>query len=135
MKNIKKLITFLIAIVTFVACEKEYDMPSSISVGTFGSASDACSGAVISGNFKSNTTLTGANTVTLTVDVTKPGTYEISSDTLKGIAFKGTGTFTTTGVQTVTIQGAGTPIDSAAALRFRVRYGTSNCTFSVKPSC
>ncbi len=107
-------------------------LPVTVSVGTLGSATDTCTGAVVSGIYKKNTALTGANTVTLSVNVTTAGTYTISSDTLKGISFKGTGSFTATGVQSVVIAGVGTPTDSAAALRFRVRYGTSSCTFLVK---
>jgi hypothetical protein len=133
MKNIRNLVTtILVASLALVACKKEYDTPSTASAGTFGSATDTCTGAVISGSFKSNTALTGANTVTLTVNVTKPGTYTIASDTLKGISFKGTGSFTTTGVQSVTISAAGIPIDSAAALRIPVKYGASVCTLLIK---
>lgn len=102
------------------------------SVGTLGTATDTCTGAVVSGTYKKNAALATTNTVRLSVNVTTAGTYTISTDTLKGIYFASTGSFSATGVQSISLQGIGTPTDSAAALRFRVRYGTSSCTFLLK---
>lgn len=101
------------------------------SAGTLGTATDTCTGAVVSGTYKKNAALAATNTVTLSVNVTTAGTYTISTDTIKGIYFRNTGSFSATGVQSVTLPGMGTPTDSGR-VRFRVRYGTSNCTFLVK---
>jgi hypothetical protein len=103
----------------------------TVSAGTLGSATDTCTGAVVSGTYRKGTAVTTANTVTVTANITTAGTYTIYTDTLKGLHFISTGTFTTTGVQPVTLAAVGTPTDSGT-VTFRVRYGTSNCSFKVK---
>jgi hypothetical protein len=103
----------------------------TISAGTLGTAADTCTGAVVGGTYRKGTAVTTANTVTVTANVTTAGTYSIYTDTLKGLHFVSTGTFTTTGVQPVTLAAVGTPTDSGT-VTFRVRYGTSSCSFKVK---
>lgn len=102
-----------------------------VSAGTLGTSTDTCTGAIVSGTYRKGTALTSNNTVTITANITTTGTYIIYSDTLKGIYFRGTGTFTNTGAQSVVIPAVGTPADSGT-VRFRIRYGTSSCTFRVK---
>lgn len=106
--------------------------PTAIaSAGTLGTSTDSCTGAIVSGTYRKAVAVTGTNTVTITANVTTTGTYTIYSDTLKGIYFRGTGTFATTGAQSVVIPAVGTPTDSGT-VRFRIRYGTSSCTFGVR---
>lgn len=102
-----------------------------VSAGALGTSTDTCTGAIVSGTYRKGATVTGANTVTVTANVTTVGTYTIYSDTIKGIYFRGTGTFANTGAQSVVIPALGTPTDSGT-VRFRIRYGTSSCTFRVK---
>jgi len=104
----------------------------TVSAGTLGTTADSCTGATIAGTYKKSVTLTTANTVTVSVNVSTIGTYSIRTDTIKGIYFNKTGSFTSTGVQSLTLQGVGTPTDSAAAARFTVKYGASACKFTVK---
>ena len=117
---------------SFAARRKVASSGGGTSAGTLGTALDTCTGAVLAGTYKKNAALTAANTVSVQVNVTTAGTYTIYTDTLKGIFFRTSGTFTTTGTQTVILSGNGTPTDSAAAAKFRVKYNTSNCGFTVK---
>ncbi len=66
-------------------------------------------------------------------DVTVPGSYTIYTDTVNGISFKGTGTFTATGLNTVRLSGKGTPL-AAGIHNFVVSYGTSGCSIAVTTS-
>ncbi len=102
-----------------------------VSTGTLGTSTDSCTGAIVSGTYKKGVAMTSANTVTVSANVTAIGSYTIYSDTIKGIYFRDTRNFTTTGTQSVVIPALGTPTDSGT-VRFRIRYGTSSCTFRVK---
>ena len=82
------------------------------------------------GNYIKDTTLDGRHYVTVNVNVTSPGTYSITTNTVNGYSFSGSGTFGATGVQTVKLQGNGKPI-AAGSNAFTVTAGTSTCTFSV----
>jgi hypothetical protein len=70
------------------------------------------------------------NTVTIQVDVVSPGTYTISTNTVNGINFSASGTFTVTGTQNVTLTGTGTPA-AVMLTTLTPQAGTSSCTFDV----
>lgn len=98
--------------------------------GSLGTDADTCTGAAIAGTYKKGLSLTSANTVAVNVNVTKVGFYTIGTDTLKGIYFNKSGIFTSLGVQTVVLNGIGTPLDSGLTV-FKVKYGTSVCGFDI----
>ena len=64
----------------------------------------------ISGAFTAGTPMDASNTYTLSVYVTYTGNFTISTQTVNGIIFYYTGTFTTLGEQLVTLTGYGTPL-------------------------
>jgi hypothetical protein len=131
MKNLFALI--VIIPILFCGCIKNaVDKPTPIAVYTIGSGGN-CTGATVSGRFVADTALTGANTVTITVDVSLAGPYLITTNTVNGISFSNTSTFTSTGTQTVVLTGAGTPVAVDTA-DFTVSAPTGlgdSCTFSV----
>lgn len=100
------------------------------AVGTLGAAAGVCTPLAPNGTYTQGIALTSTNTVTVTVTVTTPGTYTISTNTVNGVSFSKTGTFTNTGVQTVILNGSGTPVASGNQT-FTVTFGTGNCTFVV----
>jgi len=88
-----------------------------------------CTGATPVGTYVAGTALTAANTITLNVTVTTVGTWSVTTaPAVNGITFSGTGTFATTGVQTIILAGSGTPT-AAGTNTFTVTGGTSACTF------
>jgi hypothetical protein len=90
-----------------------------------------CTSPVINGIYKAGTALTASNTVTLNVNVTTIGSWTISTTpAVNGIIFNGSGTFATTGANTITLTGSGTPA-SAATSSFPVTVGTATCNFSI----
>jgi hypothetical protein len=97
---------------------------------TLVSGSGSCSGAIPGGNFTTGTALTAANTVTLGVNVTAVGNYSVKTGTVNGISFNGSGSFTTLGLQTITLRGSGTPTVAGANV-FPVSAGGSTCSFSI----
>jgi len=100
------------------------------SVGVLGDSSGFCKPVVITGNYTQGIAMTAANTIQLQVTVTAPGTYSIATNTVNGVTFSKTGTFTTTGVQNVLLSAAGTPAANGSQ-SFNFSYGTSQCAFTV----
>jgi hypothetical protein len=100
------------------------------SSGTLGGSPGACTPATPAGNYVQGTALTSSNTVTIVANVTTAGSYSISTNTVNGVTFSGSGVFTGTGNQNVVLTGSGTPAASGAQT-FTVTYGTSTCTFSI----
>jgi hypothetical protein len=100
------------------------------AVYTLGGAGGTCTGFVLAGPYFAGIPLTAANTVTLNVNVTVTGAYNISSTTVNGVSFSKSGTFTTTGAQTVVLNGTGTPT-SAGNFTYPVTGNASTCNFSL----
>lgn len=102
----------------------------TIAPAKFELTSTSCSSASFQGGYYNGRTLSSSNTVTLSVNVISPGTYTIITGTGNGISFSGSGTFTTTGVQQVTLFGAGTPGNDAVA-NIPITVGSSNCSLQI----
>lgn len=91
----------------------------------------SCSGATASGNYIIGTALNGSNAVTLSVNVTTIGTYNIATTATNGMTFTGSGAFLSTGVQPVVLTGSGTPSGTAGTVTIPVTAGSSTCSFQV----
>ena len=100
------------------------------AVYTLNATAGACSGASYSGTFTAGTALTITEAVLINATVTATGTYIITTNTVNGMTFSGSGTFTSTGSQPVVLTGSGTPVASGI-FNFTATAGTSTCTFSV----
>lgn len=98
--------------------------------GTLGGAPGSCTTAIVNGTYTAGVILTTANSVDIQVNVTTLGVYSITTNTVAGIKFAASGSFTTTGPQSLKLNGSGTPTASGAQT-FTVTFGTSACTFVV----
>lgn len=100
------------------------------AVFTLAGTPNACAAASVNGTYLLNTPLSASNTVAIQVNVTSTGPYTITTNTVAGISFSAKGAFTTTGNQTVTLTGSGTPTAQGAAT-FTPQVSNSSCTFTV----
>ena len=134
-----KLLVFLssFALIFFlVSCEKEYSYENAVDTGTssgtavydFAGSPGNCTSPVINGNYTAGTATSSSNYVILQVTVTTPGTFTISTALINGISFSGSGTFVTTGLQTITLTATGTPALSGS---FAYLPGLYGCTFII----
>ena len=90
-----------------------------------------CTGATPAGTYVAGTALTATNSITLNVNVTTAGSWSVNTgSSVNGISFSGTGTFATTGAQTITLLGTGTPT-AAGTNTYTVTGGAATCTFQV----
>ena len=102
--------------------------PAIFSLGGPG----ACAGIVIAGNYVVNFPLNQTNFVTLTVNVSSPGTYNISTGAaVNGMSFSGSGVFTTTGVLTVALTAVGTPTTATTSTFIIQANALTGCTFNI----
>lgn len=100
------------------------------SVGVLGTTGGNCDDVVISGEYKQGIAMVTTNTVKIKVVVATPGAYNIYTNSVNGVTFSKKGSFTTTGVQTVTLNASGTPA-LPGDQTFTLRYGNSQCAFKV----
>jgi len=98
------------------------------AVYSLGGSPGSCTGFVISGTFTAGVALTTANTVTVSVNVISIGAYTISTDTVNGVSFTASGTFTVASPQTVILRGSGTPT-IGGTFNFSVSGNTNSCSF------
>ena len=90
-----------------------------------------CAGITVNGTYFVGTALGASNTLVVPVNVTSVGTYSISSlPSVNGISFSKTGVFTTTGPQSITIAGTGTPA-AAGPFNYTVTGGAGSCPVSI----
>ncbi|HMU47310.1 MAG TPA: hypothetical protein PKC72_13140 [Chitinophagaceae bacterium] len=131
----KRLLYFLaVAIVLINGCQKEksFEQPNNPSEGSLQSdVSGDCLPKTVNGTYEAGTALVpGTNTISIQVDVTKTGTYLITTDTVNGFYFRATGTFTTLGTNSISLRGNGTPFTSGT-FNFVVSYDSTVCDVQV----
>lgn len=109
------------------------DFSVTVIAGTGGSSAFTvnCLTAVVNGSYVTGTATTAANTVVLNTNVTTIGTWSIStSPAVNGIIFSGSGSFTATGAQTITLTAGGIPTASGT-FSFPVSISGGSCNFQV----
>ena len=123
---------FVLFLPLLFSCNKEYSLEGNATGGsaifTYSGSPDACTDAVVTGNYQAGNTLDLNDKVTLSVNVSIIGSYSISTNTVNGISFSGSGTFTTPGIQTIVLTGSGVPI---AGGTFDISPGLNGCDFPV----
>lgn len=92
-------------------------------------APDTCTNFIVTGNYIAGQAVTPAEFLTLTVNVTTVGTYNLSSSNNDGLSFAGSGFFTNTGLQNVTLNAIGTPVGSGE--KFYTILHSVGCPFKV----
>jgi hypothetical protein len=89
-----------------------------------------CASLQLNGSYSSGIAMDVTNTATISVTVTTPGKYNISTTTVNGISFSASGTFTVASTRDVTLVAAGTPT-AKGDFDFPVNGNGSTCSFKV----
>lgn len=100
---------------------------------TLSGAPNVCMNAILQGSYIKAYPTDTACKVLLQVMVNSPGTYSVSTNTVNGYTFSGSGVLTNTGTQTITLKASGTPVNAGADV-FSVTAGASACNFTVNVS-
>jgi hypothetical protein len=142
--SLTRFFVFLLLLAN-IGCQKEMSKDTLGSGGTVGGggsnsggtavfklvpAGNNCSDAVVTGVIEAGTTLAADAVITVTVDVTKVGDWTYSTATADGFSFVGTGIFTATGSQVITLYGVGKPT-RAGVFSFSLTIGGGSCLLPV----
>jgi hypothetical protein len=132
-------VTLTVTVLALFSCQKELSFESKLPTGpgsggtaifTLSGSGGNCLNTNVAGTYTQGTALGSGNTVNIEVNVGTIGTWTMNSSAAAGFYFSGSGTFTTTGVQTITLNGSGTPSASGDQV-FTLSVGGGTCTFSV----
>lgn len=97
---------------------------------TFQGAGDTCRNYFSIGSYTAGQPVNVQNYVGLSVNVLAVGNYTITTNSVNGMTFSRTGTFTTTGIQLVTLFAGGTPLQSGN-FTFNFTGNPAGCSFIV----
>ena len=106
------------------------------AVYTMGGSPSNCTGVILGGNYTQLVPMTASNSAQMNVTVTGTGTYSIKTDTVNGVHFDVSGSFTSTtpSPQLVTLKATGIPL-AVGPFNYQVTAvgisPASLCTFSV----
>lgn len=100
------------------------------AVYTLSGSPNNCSNANVQGDYEVGTPLNLTNTITIEVNVDTAGTYSITAVPANGMTFNAQGVFPSTGQQTVTLQGSGTPA-VAGTTPIPITAGGTSCSLAV----
>jgi len=123
-----------LGLMIITGCQKELSFELGDTPGKGSLQSDVsgdCLPKTINGTYIAGTALVPAtNTITVQVNVLQTGTYVITTDTVNGYYFRGTGTFTTLGATNITLRGNGTPFTDGID-NFVVSFDGTICDIAV----
>src|SRR5450432_3062324 len=110
-------------------CKKEYSYEGDTAEFSLLNTNGSCTNLVISGYYIKGSALGSSNTVQLQAYVTTAGRFSLQTNSRNGFLFSGTGSFSDTGIQTLTLTAAGKP-DSTGDFIFIPELAAS-CAFSI----
>jgi len=131
-KSLLYLVCISLSVCIYPSCQKAFSLDISIANGTlWDSTTNACPIDQVAGTFYDGIK-PGQDTayVIVNVDVTAIGDYTITSNTVNGMYFSNTGTFTNTGINTIKLKPAGTPI-AIGTSDYSISFGSVSCGFTV----
>jgi len=110
-------------------CEAKVQVVSAVAEYSL-----TCLSGVANGQYVKGRALVGSNTITISVNVTKVGSYNVTTPVTYGISFSDSGTFTTTGWKTITLTGHGKPtvnLDFPIKVMSNTSEGNAECSVNI----
>ena len=134
MKKFFLLPLMLVCTILFYSCQKEKSFESSAERASGSLQSDAggeCLPKTVNGVYEAGTALNSSdNYIDVQLNVSRVGSYTVSTDTVNGVFFRATGNFANTGLSTIRLLGSGTPV-TAGSFFYEVQFDTSVCAVAV----
>lgn len=119
------------SLVFFASCKKEPTSPNGNARGYLTSLESACSPSKTHGIWYNGIAAgTDSNFLEVTLNVTAPGNYNISTGSQNGVSFSGSGSFNEIGVYTVRLKASGT-FSHFGPTNFPLKFDSSSCNFIV----
>lgn len=114
----------LFFLLLFYACKKEYSYEGGLK------SSGYCTNISARGNYMIGKELTDSNVLVVEVHINTKGFYNITSDTVNGFSFSGSGNVADTGIAELQLAAHGKPAAIATSL-FNVQFDSSICQVQV----
>lgn len=134
MKTPNYLAVVLTGLLLLAACQKEYSFETGtvdgIAKGSLKNPAGDCGDIAVAGQYVKDSTLGDSSYITIEVNFSSPGAYNIYTDTANGFSFQGIGITDSSGLQIIKLKAAGKPLVSQLT-NFTVNMGTSHCMFTV----
>jgi hypothetical protein len=89
-----------------------------------------CSQVIVHGVYNKDQQLNDSNYIDVEINISSPGSYNLTTDTVNGYYFNATGTISNTGVVHIKLTGSGKPVIDDTDF-FTIKYDTSFCEFAV----
>jgi len=99
---------FFLIMLFFIQCKKEYSYEGGVADFTIVGVGGNCT-STLSGSYHTGVALNQSNTVQLQVDVISAGKFSLQTNSIDGMFFSTSGSFSDTGIQTLTLAGNGIP--------------------------
>jgi len=116
------------------SCKKEESLENSKTGTSSGSlqadATNECLPKTVQGVYVAGVSLGSTNFIEVDIDVDLIGSYFITTDTINGYYFSGSGNFSATGINTVKLSGKGKPLAQGGDF-FTVDFDSTSCNVAV----
>ncbi|MDQ6608264.1 MAG: hypothetical protein M3Y85_00375 [Bacteroidota bacterium] len=131
-------ISYLLILFLFLSCQKELHFDSvpvavdtvTTAQGYLGGAPNACTPVKLLGRYERGFAFDSSHHLNVTATLTHGGAYSIYTNTVNGIYFKYSGSFTSTGTRLINLNAYGTPADTGSFV-FTVHFNSSVCSFAL----
>ncbi|MEO7120607.1 MAG: hypothetical protein ABIY62_05890 [Ginsengibacter sp.] len=129
---------FICGMMLFISsCTKDYSYEGGRTLlptaGTLQDSAGNCKAIIVNGSYQANIPVNNNNYITVQLDITNPGSYNIYTDTVNGFYFRAAGIDTNTGIQSVTLKAYGKPM-LPIENDFIVHFNQSVCNFTIMPA-
>jgi len=122
-----RLSLVVVVLLILAGCKKDSPTPPAPAVASF---TINCAAVTVQGTYTGGLNLNNTHTITVPVNVTQAGTFSVSTATINGIKFSASGSFSSTGQQSITLQGTGIPVNNSTYF-YLISAGTATCSFPV----
>jgi len=116
-------------VLTFTTCKKNPPPPPPAK-GSLVYKGGLCYPSTVHGTYYNGVPAPDTNYVEINVDVTSPGSYNITTDMQNGVTFSASGVFTDTGMNAVRLRSKGAFLDHTFA-DFHTTFDSTHCEFRV----
>jgi hypothetical protein len=122
---------FFFGFIVFDSCKKSHPPGEQAAQGSLQSVDGNCLPGTVHGTWYAGVSAGGdTNYVEIGVNVSRTGSYRISSNAQNGVVFSDSGRFTSTGLQTVRLKATGT-FTVVGTAGFSITFDSSVCGFEV----
>jgi hypothetical protein len=111
-------------LITLYSCKKEYSYEGGPP------SSGYCTNIIVSGSYQVGKDLTDSNFLSVQLYIASVGNYNITSDTVNGFSFGGSGNIIDTGITELHLAAHGKPLKPGNSL-LTVRYDSSQCQVQI----